>query len=129
MNRALYRAGSRHVCRALLAAASILSRQLLRAGRSEFDTLPSAGRPARAGWGGMPAAQAVCVQRVLTEWLPLLLVGVYATLTMAVLCSGGSVTMAVGRFVVGGGLSLVSAARRRLPGPRRWDAEGAADGI
>jgi len=48
---------------------------------------------------------------------------------MAVLCSGGSVTMAVGRFVVGGGLSLVSAVRRGLPGPRPWDAEGAADGI
>ena len=69
------------------------------------------------------------MQRVLTDWLPFLLVGVYATLTMAVLGSGGSVTMAVGRFVVGGFLSLVSALRRGLGGPGRWDAEGAADGI
>ena len=37
--------------------------------------------------------------------------------------------MAVGRFVVGGGLSLVSAVRRGLAGPRQWDAEAAADGI
>ena len=77
----------------------------------------------------MAAAQAVGVQRMLTEWLPLLLVGLYATLTMAVLGSGGSVTMAVGRFVVSGGLSLVSAVRRGLAGPRQWDAEAAADGI
>ena len=69
------------------------------------------------------------MQRVLTDWLPFLLVGVYATLTMAVLASGGSVTMAVGRFVVSGFLSLVSALRRGLAGPGRWDAEGAADGI
>ena len=69
------------------------------------------------------------MQRVLTDWLPFLLVGVYATLTMAVLGSGGSVTMAVGRFVVSGFLSLVSALRRGLAGPGRWDAEGAADGI
>jgi hypothetical protein len=85
----------------------MLDRQLLRATRSEFDTPPSTGRLARAGWGGMAAAQAGCVQRVLTDWLPLLLLGVHATLTMAVLGSGGSVTMAVGRFVVGGFLSLV----------------------
>ena len=77
----------------------------------------------------MAAAQAVCVQRVLTDWLPLLLLGIYATLTMAVLGSGGSVTMAVVRFVVGGGLSLVSAVRRGLAGPSRWDAEAAANGI
>ena len=69
------------------------------------------------------------MQRVLTDWLPLLFLGVYATLTMAVLGSGGSVTMAVGRFVVGGFLSLVSAVNRCLAGPRRWDAEAAADGI
>jgi hypothetical protein len=66
---------------------------------------------------------------MLTDWLPLLLLGVYAALTMAVLGSGGSVTMAVGRFVVGGVLSLASAVRRGLAGPRQWDAEGAADGI
>jgi hypothetical protein len=129
MSGALYRAGSRHVCRALLAAASTLDRQLLRAGRSEFDTPPSTGGRARAGWGGMAAAQAVGVQRMLTDWLPLLLVGLYATLTMAVLGSGGSVTMAVGRFVVGGFLSLVAALRRGLAGPRQWAAEGVADGI
>jgi hypothetical protein len=67
------------------------------------------------------------VQRLLTDWLPVLLMGVYATLTMAVLCSGGSVTMAVGRFLVGGGLSLVSAVSRSLGGPRH--AEGSADGV
>ena len=69
------------------------------------------------------------MQRVLTDWLPFLLVGVYATLTMAVLASGGSVTMAVGRFVVGGFLSLASAVRRGLAGPGQWDGEAAADGI
>ena len=69
------------------------------------------------------------MQRVLTDWLPLLLLGVYATLTMAVLGSGGSVTMAVGRFVVGGFLSLASAVRRGLAGPGQWDGEAAADGI
>jgi len=77
----------------------------------------------------MAAAQAACVQRVLTDWLPVLLLGLYGTLTMAVLCSGGSVTMAVGRFVVGGFLSLVSAVRTGLARPRQWDAEAAADGI
>ena len=77
----------------------------------------------------MAAAQAVCVQRVLTDWLPVLLLGVYATLTMAVLGSGGSVTMAVGRFVVGGCLSLVSAVNRGLARPRLWDGEAVADGI
>jgi hypothetical protein len=107
----------------------MLGRQLLRATRSEFDTPPSTERLARGGWGGMATAQAGCVQRVLTDWLPLLLVALYATLTMAVLSSGGSVTMAVGRFVVGGFLSLVSAVRRGLAGPRQWDAEAAADGI
>ena len=77
----------------------------------------------------MAAAQAVCVQRALTDWLPLLLLGVYATLTMAVLGSGGSVTMAVGRFVVGGFLSLVSTVNRSLARAPQWDAEAAADGI
>ena len=69
------------------------------------------------------------MQRVLTEWLPILLLGVYATVTMAVLGSGGSVTMAVGRFVVGGSLSLVSAVNRCLARPHRLDPEAAADGV
>jgi hypothetical protein len=68
------------------------------------------------------------VQRVLTDWLPVLLMGICATLTMAVLGSGGSVTMAVGRLVVGGGLSLVSAVRS-LARPPQCDAEAAADGL
>lgn len=84
------------------------------------------GRPNRRGTA---AAKTARVQRVLTDWLPLLLLGLYATLTMAVLGSGGSVTMAVVRFVVGGGLSLVSAVRRGLAGPGRWNAEAAAHGI
>lgn len=77
----------------------------------------------------MAAAQAGCVQRVLTDWLPLLLLGVYATFTVAVLGSGGSVTLAVGRFVVGGFLSLVSAVRGGVACSRQWDGEAAADGI
>ena len=109
MSRAIYRAGSRHVCSALGAAIWMLEAPA--SPRDAFGIRHSAvdGTPARAGWGGTSAAQAGCVQRVLTDWLPLLLLGVYATLTMAVLGSGGSVTMAVGRFVVGGWLSLVSA--------------------
>ena len=44
--------------RALRRAHLDLDRQLLRATRSEFDTPPSTGRLARAGWGGTSAAQA-----------------------------------------------------------------------
>ena len=43
--------------------------------------------------------------------------------------SADSVTMAMGRFVVDRRLSLVSAVRKGLPGPRPWDAEKTADGI
>jgi len=79
----------------------------------------------------MAAAQAPSVQRALTDWLPLLLLGVYANLMAAVLGSGGSVTMAVGRFVVGGCLSLVSAVNRSLARSRSWDADAdaVADGV
>jgi hypothetical protein len=62
----------------------------------------------------MAAAQPVRVQRLLKAWLPVVIVGVRATLGAAVIGSGGSVSVAVARLALGSALTLAVALTRRL---------------